>query len=354
MKATTSHAPLNDASVDRQTRISSSSFPPRSPVSRSSRSPRRPSSRTVSTKSRSRSITRSRSPYRRDHYYDYGNSTSDRRHKRRRDHDYDYDESFYDDRHSRRGSSHLPSSGRFSHRYDDDSRYYERSGPPRRHHRTYYDYDREEDYGYGSGSGAIRYSDDYDYRRRDKRRRTQSRSPYQEVRKPKQYSSDELDTRRHEGPTGSRLSSTRNSDTRQGLPTTAEQDSVRDAETRKNNQVSQEVSTATSASVVDEYVLPIVVRSFRRAKQSFSSSSVNSPAPPSEGQGQEQAEPLDESARLEARRKRREAIKAKYRGQATPLRIQALHTSAEADSGVPNADTNKPNQSPSSGKLNFL
>lgn len=36
---------------------------------------------------------------------------------------------------------------------------------------------------------------------------------------------------------------------------------------------------------------------------------------------------MDEAARLEARRKRREAIKAKYRGQ-DALRIQALHQGA--------------------------
>lgn len=41
-------------------------------------------------------------------------------------------------------------------------------------------------------------------------------------------------------------------------------------------------------------------------------------------------EPLDEAARLEARRKRREAIKAKYRGQDS-LRIQALHQGANSE-----------------------
>lgn len=41
-------------------------------------------------------------------------------------------------------------------------------------------------------------------------------------------------------------------------------------------------------------------------------------------------ETLDEAARLEARRKRREAIKAKYRGQ-DALRIQALHQGADSE-----------------------
>ena len=34
--------------------------------------------------------------------------------------------------------------------------------------------------------------------------------------------------------------------------------------------------------------------------------------------------PLDEAALIEARRKKREAIKAKYKGQETPMLVQAL------------------------------
>lgn len=52
------------------------------------------------------------------------------------------------------------------------------------------------------------------------------------------------------------------------------------------------------------------------------------------------AEPVDEAAQLEARRKRREAIRAKYRGQATPMRLQALHIGESSrDSSTPGADT---------------
>ncbi|MCJ1391308.1 U4/U6 small nuclear ribonucleoprotein prp4 [Xylographa bjoerkii] len=40
-----------------------------------------------------------------------------------------------------------------------------------------------------------------------------------------------------------------------------------------------------------------------------------------------QSQPLDEAALIEERRKRREAIKARHRGQATPLLVQALATS---------------------------
>ena len=48
---------------------------------------------------------------------------------------------------------------------------------------------------------------------------------------------------------------------------------------------------------------------------------------------------LDEAAQIEERRKRREALKNKYRGQATPLRIQALHLEADTGSPASGADT---------------
>ncbi|KAL6246986.1 U4/U6 small nuclear ribonucleoprotein prp4 [Rhinocladiella similis] len=44
---------------------------------------------------------------------------------------------------------------------------------------------------------------------------------------------------------------------------------------------------------------------------------------------------VDEAALIEQRRKRREAIKNKYKSQATPLLVQALHTGAEAKTGSP-------------------
>ena len=155
-KATTSQTPLNGTSVDRHTRASPPSA--RSPAVLSG-SPHRRKSR-----SRSRPRTRSRSPYR-----DYRGS------KRRRDDDYD----------DRRYRDEPPR--RFASRHED--RYYDRD---QRRPRSYYDYDRGDGY-----SGGLKYSDDYD-RRRDKRPRTRSRSPYREVRKPKQYSGDEWESTREE------------------------------------------------------------------------------------------------------------------------------------------------------------
>lgn len=50
---------------------------------------------------------------------------------------------------------------------------------------------------------------------------------------------------------------------------------------------------------------------------------------------EETTQPVDEAALIEERRKRREAIKAKHRGQATPLKLQALaHKTASAPTGV--------------------
>ena len=52
-----------------------------------------------------------------------------------------------------------------------------------------------------------------------------------------------------------------------------------------------------------------------------------------------QSQPLDEAALIEERRKRREAIKAKHRGQATPLLVQALATSTIQTPPTSTSDT---------------
>ncbi|EAW09631.1 putative serine/threonine protein kinase (Prp4) [Aspergillus clavatus NRRL 1] len=278
-KATTSQLSLNGTSVDRQTRVSTSSV---------SRSPRQRRSR---TRTWSRSRSRSRSPYR-----DY------RGHKRRREDD--YDEGRYRHEPSRRGGP----------RYDDD-RYHGRGPASQRRPRAYHDYDRDDDH-----SGGLRYTDDYD-RRGDKRPRTRSRSPYREVRKPKQYAGNEWDSQRgRDGSVASRDTGRRRPSTEQlvsgrGNTAIVAQDSKQEAEIRKN-QV-QHVSFQ-APRVEDSATLP--------------------PIQESKGPTEEPAGAFDEAARLEARRKRREAIKAKYRGQATPMQLQALHIGADTDSSTPSVD----------------
>lgn len=63
---------------------------------------------------------------------------------------------------------------------------------------------------------------------------------------------------------------------------------------------------------------------------------------------QQISEPVDEASRLEERRRRREAIRAKYRGQATPLRLQALQAGAEREfSSTPSIDASVTNKTES-------
>lgn len=157
-KATASQFPLNGTKIDRPTR-SSPSLAPRSPISFDGhRSPRR------NARANSPSRSRSRSPYRenRGHKRRYGGAHNDHESRRPR-----YDEP----------------SQRYRSRYDERN---QDQPPPGRRLKSYHDYDREEPYGEG-----LRYSDDY-ARSQDDRQRPGSHPSYHEVRKPKQYSGDEL------------------------------------------------------------------------------------------------------------------------------------------------------------------
>lgn len=222
LKATASQPPLNGTSVDLPPRASTFSAP-KSPVSlRGSRSPRQGGSWT-----RSRSRSQSRSP-RRD----------SRGYKRRRDNDRDG----YEDRHAR----HEPAR-RYGSRYDD--RHYDRGAPSHRS-RPYHDYDHKDNYG-----GGLQYTDDYDGRR-DKRPHNRNRSPYREVRRPKQYEESEpsaggprpsTEVKRHR-PSPEQVVSERGKHPRDS------RDSKLGAETRKN-QVQQ--ALPTRAHVADEYVWPL-------------------------------------------------------------------------------------------------
>jgi serine/threonine-protein kinase PRP4 len=116
-----------------------------------------------------------------------------------------------------------------------------------------------------------------------------------------------------------------------GKPPVVAQDSRQDAEVRKN-QV-QQVASYPSSRIGDRYSCPVLF--FGDSCITDSDSSATTPAvQENQDIAEEPAETLDEAARLEARRKRREAIKAKYRGQATPLRLQA-HIGADTDSSTP-------------------
>ena len=61
-------------------------------------------------------------------------------------------------------------------------------------------------------------------------------------------------------------------------------------------------------------------------------------------------QPADEATLIEERRKRREAIKARHRGQATPLLVQALALNTTSTPLTPNSVA-LPEETPSRGKL---
>jgi serine/threonine-protein kinase PRP4 len=61
----------------------------------------------------------------------------------------------------------------------------------------------------------------------------------------------------------------------------------------------------------------------------------STPEPPAIEAPEPESEPLDEAALIEQRRKRREAIKAKYRSSATPLLVQALQLGDKSGPSTP-------------------
>lgn len=297
-KATASKPPLNGTTVDRPTRASPSSAI-RSPAS------------LKGTRSRTRSLSRSRSrsPYRE-------NKTQKRSHD-------DLPES-YDGSYDRRPRYEPPR--HYRSRYDDRRR--------DRRPNSYYDYDREDTHG-----DALRYSDDYDRhdRHKDKRQRTRSRSrsPYREPRKPKQYSGDELDS--------NVVNARSSADTRRRLPTeqlvrergkasVINQDLRLGAEKQKNQ---VQASSNLQARVTDEYVYSVTDKEERVTNIHPREITPN----PEISQEPELAEPINEVDALEARRKRREAIRAKHRSQATPLHLKALNVGeVETDSSTPGTE----------------
>ncbi|OAX84262.1 CMGC/DYRK/PRP4 protein kinase [Emergomyces africanus] len=239
--------------------------------------PRSPASLSRSfRRERSRSRTRSRSPYR-----------GIKNEKRRRDVDYD----------SERGGRTMPSN-RVASRYDDR---YQGGYNSRQRRRGYYENDRDDGY--------------YDSR---KRPRTQSRSPFRDTRNSKKYSGDERDydsdrlskTRY----TGGRSPSTEQLVSERGKPPGDAREKRQQAESR-GNQMQQASHIAAKSDKWD--ITPA----------SSNDNETNEPPP----------EPVDEATLIEQRRKRREAIKAKYRDQSTPLLIKALEARNETDSAVENS-----------------
>jgi len=110
----------------------------------------------------------------------------------------------------------------------------------------------------------------------------------------------------------------------QGKTQAGAQDSKLGAETRKN-QVQQ--TLPRRAHFADEYVHVCSSDTENRMANDLCSVDTSSVSDVVE---EPQPEPVDEAAALEARRKRREAIRAKYRSQASPLHLQALHVGTDS------------------------
>ncbi|EEH39675.2 serine/threonine-protein kinase prp4 [Paracoccidioides lutzii Pb01] len=285
-KATTSQTSVNGINVDRNTRTNT--YAPRFPASFP-----RSYHRDIS-----RSRSRSRSPYR-----------GSRAEKRSRN--------FAED--SGRGDRTISSKQLVS-RYDD--RYHDGYSAKQRR-KAYHDLDRDDSY--------------YDSR---KRPRTRSRSPFRDTRKPKQYSGDERDNdsgriSRVRDPNGQSYTGGGRQVTEQlvrerGKPLGDARKQRQLAESR-GNQMRQSSPTAVTSGRSDMYVTPPEDRTISNGTSSTSAPSndneANEPPP----------EPVDEATLIEQRRKRREAIKAKYRNQSTPLLVKALEAGNETDSTPQNS-----------------
>jgi serine/threonine-protein kinase PRP4 len=185
-----------------------------------------------------------------------------------------------------------------------------------------------------------RYDDREDRSHSFKRPRTRSRSRSRSPYRPEQRKTDlEPKTKARDTPARSDLKTQgRGFDTRdKHISKPSASDSTKlsaNAQTSKKDAKPLSDQTKYGASRIelsDKYV----------SELSTSSGTYDIPRPSADGRT-DQPEPqdqsmtgvLDEAALIEERRKRREAIKNKYRGQATPLLVQALHVGSEAGSPV--------------------
>ncbi|KAJ9615606.1 U4/U6 small nuclear ribonucleoprotein prp4 [Cladophialophora chaetospira] len=181
---------------------------------------------------------------------------------------------------------------------------------------------------------AVRYEDDghahsrpgsHD-ERRSKRSRTYSRS---RSRSRSPYRASRLEAGKDESPRaanrpGNRGDAGKRSDRSRNIPPIdAERTTSSGDGPGHSNSNSLSASTATLAENVsiDRYHNP------------------NAPPQETATNGIVEPTPVDEASLIEARRKRREAIKNKYRGQAPPLLVQALHLGAESTPASPAPDS---------------
>ena len=292
-KATKSPQSVHGNTVDRKSRkrisVSRSPSPIRSPISR---------------KSRTRS--RSRSPYR-----------ENRGAKRLREDDtYNH----HDRNDPRRFKVHYE-----DHRRDDKVRSRDRYNDP--------------DNGRGPDP-ALRYDDrGLNGRPRDKRPRTQSRSPprfrdRKSDRDGSGYGNEDYKVQFGRGRGGSEYRESKErfpkaqSVSDRGNTPVATAFTRREAETRNLQTQQINIVKPNSSRGPDKYVLDQQFSSL--ANSATISASVNGSAVGQDAHAPVETPPMDEATLIEERRKRREAIKAKYKGHGMPLLVQALAISSNS------------------------
>ncbi|KAL2066930.1 hypothetical protein VTL71DRAFT_1354 [Oculimacula yallundae] len=216
-----------------------------------------------------------------------------------------------------------------------DEEYLDRSRDPRRF-KVHYE-DSHQDYNRNSRGpyrdldrGSIEPSDlRYDDRDRGKRPRTRSRSPYRASNNGNRYGRGG-DSRRE----GNRDSGYGNDSRRL--------DHHRSEVTRSRENIDQSVSKRGQSPMPAEMARREAKITQGSSQQNGYHKGMNShndiknekqsdPVEPLSNEDPEE-ESLDEAAMIEQRRKRREAIKAKYRGSATPLLVQALQLGEDPSS----------------------
>ena len=203
-----------------------------------------------------------------------------------------------------------------------------------------------------------RYEDqDLHGRLRDKRPRIRSRSPvYGRSRREgaRMYNlGDNRDRhRREQGDKGHRESQSRfareQSVSDRGHSPVATAQLTREAETRTNQIQRIDTSAGERNNSSAEYVPSSLGRHF--ADRKIDSTAEKIAANADNVRQPASTQPTDEATLIEERRKRREAIKARHRGQATPLLVQALALDPVSAPTTPKASL-MPEDTPAQGKL---
>ncbi len=246
-------------------------------------------------------------------------------------------------RHKSRTESRSPyRESRGAKRSLDDDHYDRTRNDPRRFKVRYEDYPagerfRARDYHSEVGRSADRSHRHVDQdpieRMRDTRHRTRSRSPphMKGIRQERERLTgqnrdgrEDKDNRSRRGDRGYKESrsklSIEQSVRDRGCSSVAAAQMMQDAESQNHQTQNVDDSSGRSNRDLAKYVLILLHSHFTNTQDS----STAPPAADSTGQVPSDTRPVDEATLIEERRKKREAIKAKHRGQATPMLVQAL------------------------------